>query len=183
MSRSRQKFVYFFLYAFHISPSRICPWTGFRIFRREAEKDNLWPGQSPAGQRKPGWPHIDKNVPCLCQRAAFPARVLPSCWSGKQREKWKMWSNMSSVTFLPDGHLTAWKSLTPRSCNGWKNRKRQDTWNPRLVPAEEFEIERKYLLPYYGEPVPPKTRPKEYHVQGQYGTVPDQLLQCALRHL
>ena len=27
---------------------------------------------------------------------------------------------MSSVTFLPDGHLTAWKSLTPRSCNGWK---------------------------------------------------------------
>ena len=23
-------------------------------------------------------------------------------------------------TFLPDGHLTAWKSLTPRSCNGWK---------------------------------------------------------------
>ncbi len=38
----------------------------------------------------------------------------------KAREKWKMWSNMSSVTFLPDGHLTVWKSLTPRSCNGWK---------------------------------------------------------------
>ncbi|MFR8640275.1 MAG: hypothetical protein ACLVEE_07545 [Phocaeicola vulgatus] len=30
----------------------------------------------------------------------------------------------------------------------------------RLVPAEEFEIERKYLLPYYGEPVPPKTSRK-----------------------
>lgn len=36
----------------------------------------------------------------------------------------------------------------------------------RLVPAEEFEIERKYLLPYYGEPVPPpKDEPKEYHVR------------------
>ena len=34
----------------------------------------------------------------------------------------------------------------------------------RLVPAEEFEIERKYLLPYYGEPVPPKDEPKEYHI-------------------
>ena len=35
----------------------------------------------------------------------------------------------------------------------------------RLVPAEEFEIERKYLLPYHGEPVPPKDEPKEYHVR------------------
>lgn len=52
----------------------------------------------------------------------------------------------------------------------------------RLVPAEEFEIERKYLLPYYGEPVPPKDEPKEYHVRKD-NTVPDQLLQCALRHL
>lgn len=54
----------------------------------------------------------------------------------------------------------------------------------RLVPAEEFEIERKYLLPYYGEPVPPQRRAERVSCpQGQYGTVPDQLLQCTLQHL
>lgn len=35
----------------------------------------------------------------------------------------------------------------------------------RLIPAEEFETERKYLLPYYGEPVRPEDGMKEYHVR------------------
>ena len=44
----------------------------------------------------------------------------------------------------------------------------------RLVPAEEFEIERKYLLPYYGEPVPPRMSRKSIMSARtiRYGTGP-----------
>ena len=45
----------------------------------------------------------------------------------------------------------------------------------RLVPAEEFEIERKYLLPYYGEPVPPPKTSRKSIMSARtirYGTGP-----------
>lgn len=35
----------------------------------------------------------------------------------------------------------------------------------RLIPAEEFETERRYLLPYHGEPVRPADEMREYHVR------------------
>lgn len=56
---------------------------------------------------------------------------------------------MSSVTFLPDGHLTA---VLNTEVLQWleKTGNGKIHGTTRLVPAEEFEIERKYLLPYYG---------------------------------
>lgn len=35
----------------------------------------------------------------------------------------------------------------------------------QLVPAEEFKIEKEYLVPYHGEPSKPKNEMKEYHVR------------------
>ncbi len=62
---------------------------------------------------------------------------------------------MSSVTFLPDGHFTVPEVLNTEVVQ-WleKTGNGKIHGTTRLVPAEEFEIERKYLLPYYGEPVP-----------------------------
>ena len=35
----------------------------------------------------------------------------------------------------------------------------------RLVPSEEFAVEKGYLKPYYGLPQPPQEQMKEYHVR------------------
>ena len=54
----------------------------------------------------------------------------------------------------------------------------------RLVPSEEFAVEKGYLKPYYGLPQPPQEQMKEYHVRKD-NTVQyrGKLLQPAMRHL
>ena len=68
--------------------------------------------------------------------------------------------------FLPDGTFNSLEVLNTEVLQ-WleKTGNGKIHGTTRLVPAEEFEIEQKYLLPYYGEPIFPKDEPKEYHVR------------------
>ena len=116
MSRSRQKFVYFSCTPFTSALAVYAHELAFAYFggkprRIIYDQDKVL--------------LVRENLGDLILTRTFRAFVNEQhfqpvfCRPADPESKGKV-ENMSSVTFLPDGHLTAWKSLTPRSCNGWK---------------------------------------------------------------